>query len=75
VLWDYDAAKPFVTVNKIKANGGSIDSAGPTVAGGMIFVNSGYGLYGGQAGNVLLAFAPRAHSMRTGRRSQHRNAR
>jgi hypothetical protein len=25
----------------------------------MIFVNSGYGLYGGQAGNVLLAFTAR----------------
>jgi len=25
----------------------------------MLFVNSGYGLYGGQAGNVLIAFAPR----------------
>jgi len=75
VLWDYDTAKPFVTVNGIKANGGSLDSAGPTIAGGMIFVNSGYGLSGGQAGNVLLAFAPRAHSRRTGRHSQHRNAR
>jgi polyvinyl alcohol dehydrogenase (cytochrome) len=75
VLWDYYTAKPFVTVNGIKANGGSLDSAGPTIAGGMIFVNSGYGLYGGQAGNVLLAFVPRAHSMRTGRHSQHRNAR
>jgi polyvinyl alcohol dehydrogenase (cytochrome) len=59
MLADYDTAKPFVTVNGIKANGGSLDSVGPTIAGGMIFVNSGYGLYGGQAGNVLLAFAPR----------------
>jgi polyvinyl alcohol dehydrogenase (cytochrome) len=75
VLWDYDTAKPFVTVSGINANGGSLDSAGPTVASGMIFVNSGYGLYGGQAGNVLLAFAPRANSLRIGRRSQHRNAR
>ncbi len=58
VLWDYDTAKPFITVNGVNANGGSLDSAGPTVAGGMIVVNSGYGLYGGQAGNVLLAFAP-----------------
>jgi hypothetical protein len=29
------------------------------VTDGMIFVNTDYGLYGGQAGNVLLAFAPR----------------
>ena len=59
VLWDYDMAKPFTTVNGVEARGGSLDSAGPTVAGGMLFVNSGYGLYGGQAGNVLAAFAPR----------------
>ena len=59
VIWDYDTAKPYVTVNGVAANGGSLDSAGPTVAGGMIFVGSGYGLYGGQAGNVLLGFAPR----------------
>jgi len=58
VLWDYDTAHAFETVNGVKANGGAIDSAGPTVAGGMLFVNSGYGLYGGQAGNVLIAFAP-----------------
>jgi len=59
VLWDFDTAKPFVTTNGVAANGGSLDSGGPTVAGGMIFVNSGYGLYGGQAGNILIAFAPR----------------
>ncbi len=60
VLWDYDLAKPCTTVNGVAASGGSLDSAGPTVVGGMIFVNSGYGLYGGQAGNVLAAFAPRS---------------
>jgi polyvinyl alcohol dehydrogenase (cytochrome) len=59
VLWDYDTAKPFVTVNGVASHGGSLDAAGPTVAGGMIFANSGYGLYGGQPGNVLLGFAPR----------------
>jgi polyvinyl alcohol dehydrogenase (cytochrome) len=50
--------KPFITINDVKAAGGSLDSAGPTIAGGMIFVNSGYGFYGGQPGNVLAAFAP-----------------
>ncbi|MBV9118955.1 MAG: PQQ-binding-like beta-propeller repeat protein, partial [Acetobacteraceae bacterium] len=59
MLWDYDMARPFTTANGVEARGGSLDSAGPTVAGGMLFVNSGYGLYGGQAGNVLAAFAPR----------------
>ena len=59
VLWDYDTGKTFKTVNGVVANGGSLDSAGPTIAGGMLFVCSGYGLYGGQAGNVLLGFALR----------------
>ena len=31
--------------------------AGPTVIGGMLFVNSGYGQWGGMPGNVLLAFS------------------
>ena len=59
VLWDYDTIRSFDTVNGVKATGGSLDSAGPTIAGGMLFANSGYGLYGGQAGNVLIAFALR----------------
>jgi polyvinyl alcohol dehydrogenase (cytochrome) len=59
VLWDYDMERPFETVNAVAASGGSLDSAGPTVAGGMIFVNSGYGLHSGQSGNVLAAFAPK----------------
>jgi polyvinyl alcohol dehydrogenase (cytochrome) len=58
VMWDFDTARPFTTVNGVKANGGSLDAAGATVAGGMLFLNSGYGLYGGQAGNVLIAFSP-----------------
>ncbi|WP_296707440.1 PQQ-binding-like beta-propeller repeat protein [Rhodoblastus sp.] len=59
LLWDYDMVKPFETVNRVDARGGSLDSGGPTICGGMIFVNSGYGLYGGEPGNVLVAFAPR----------------
>ena len=59
VLWDYDLVKPFVKVNGVEARGGSLDSGGPTISGGMLFVNSGYGLYGGKPGNVLVAFAPR----------------
>jgi len=59
LLWDYDTSKPFTTVNGVTARGGSLDSGGPTIAGGYLFVNSGYGLYGGQAGNVLLAFRAR----------------
>jgi polyvinyl alcohol dehydrogenase (cytochrome) len=51
-------ARPFTTVNDVAASGGSLDAAGPTVAGGFIFVNAGYGLYTSTPGNVLAAFAP-----------------
>jgi polyvinyl alcohol dehydrogenase (cytochrome) len=57
VLWDTDTARDFPTVNGKHGNGGSIDAAGPAVVNGMIFVNSGYGQWGGMPGNVLLAFS------------------
>jgi polyvinyl alcohol dehydrogenase (cytochrome) len=33
-----------------------LGAPGPTIAGGMVFVNSGYGVTGTRPGNVLLAF-------------------
>ncbi len=57
VLWDYDTLRDFPTVNQVPAKGGSLDGAGPAVAGGMVFVNSGYGHNYEIPGNVLLAFA------------------
>jgi polyvinyl alcohol dehydrogenase (cytochrome) len=57
ILWDYDTVRDFDTVNMVKARGGSLDAAGPAVAGGMVFVNSGYGYFNAIAGNVLLAFS------------------
>jgi len=56
LLWDIDTVRPYVTVNGIKATGGSLDGAGPVVSDGMVFVNSGYPRFGGMPGNVLLAF-------------------
>jgi polyvinyl alcohol dehydrogenase (cytochrome) len=55
-LWSFETAHPFDTVNSVPAHGGSIVSAGPTVAGGMLFVGSGYGVVSDSPGNVLLAF-------------------
>ncbi len=46
----------FETVNGVKARGGSIDGPGAVVAGGIVFVDSGYSRNGGVPGNVLLAF-------------------
>jgi len=41
VLWQYDTAKEFTTVNGVPAKGGNMGSSGPVVAGGMLFVPSG----------------------------------
>lgn len=57
VLWDVDTAREFETVNGKPARGGSMDVAGPAVVNGMVFVNSGYGQWGGMPGNVLLVFS------------------
>jgi polyvinyl alcohol dehydrogenase (cytochrome) len=57
IIWAFNTAQEFPTVNGVKGNGGSIDAAGPTVAGGMLFTTSGYGQWRGMPGNVLLAFA------------------
>src|SRR5262249_34513655 len=59
-LWQFDTARKFETVNGVAAQGGTINAAGPAVAGGMVFVTSGYSELGnGVRGNVLLAFAAR----------------
>ena len=56
VIWVFDTNKEFPTVNGVKAAGASLEAAGPVVAGGMVFINSGYGGVAGRPGNVLLAF-------------------
>ena len=57
VIWDFDTAREFPTVNGKPARGGSIDATGTAVAGGLVLVNSGYDGFGGMPGNVLLAFS------------------
>ena len=58
IIWDFDtAAKPYNAVNGGTAKGGSLDVGAPTVANGMMYVNSGYGVFFGGAGNALLAFS------------------
>ena len=57
VLWSYDTLADIPTVNRVPGRGGSMGAPGPTVAGGQIFVGSGYiGVRSGAPGNVLLAF-------------------
>jgi polyvinyl alcohol dehydrogenase (cytochrome) len=59
VIWDYDTAREFETVNGVPGRGGSIDGDGAVIAGGRVFITSGYGRNGGMPGNVLLAFGAR----------------
>src|SRR4029450_2670032 len=56
VIWDFDTVRPFATVNRVAARGGSMNGPGPAIAGGMLFVTSGYA-NNGIPGNVLLAFS------------------
>jgi len=58
VLWQYNTARDYEAVNGVPAKGGAINQAGPTVAGGMLFIGSGYGTGNTGMGNVLLAFGP-----------------
>jgi polyvinyl alcohol dehydrogenase (cytochrome) len=56
IIWDFNTVQDFQTVNSVKARGGSINSMAPTVAGGMLYITSGYSS-NGMPGNVLLAFS------------------
>ncbi|HYY72313.1 MAG TPA: PQQ-binding-like beta-propeller repeat protein [Candidatus Bathyarchaeia archaeon] len=57
VVWDFDTVLDYATVNAVKARGGSLDGPGPTIVDGVLYTESGYGFWGGMAGNVLLAFS------------------
>jgi polyvinyl alcohol dehydrogenase (cytochrome) len=55
ILLDLDTIRAYTTVNGVPGQGGSLDGAGPTIADGIVYVNSGYPNGGGMPGNVLLA--------------------
>lgn len=57
LIWDFDTTTPRDTVNGMKgAPGGYLDMGGPTIAGGTMFLHSGYNGSAG-ANNLLLAFS------------------
>jgi polyvinyl alcohol dehydrogenase (cytochrome) len=58
IVWQFDTNQDFTTINGVRAAGGAIQGPGPTVVGGMVYLNSGYGDHLGRPGNVLLAFGP-----------------
>ena len=56
IVWQFNTNRDFDTSNGVKARGGAMDGPGAVVAGGMLYVNSGYVSLIGRPGNVLLAF-------------------
>jgi polyvinyl alcohol dehydrogenase (cytochrome) len=56
IVWDFDTAQEFPSVNGVKAHGGSINSMAPVVAGGSVYITSGYS-GAAMPGNVLLKFS------------------
>ena len=59
-LWKFDTAIPVKGLNGVDGVGGSIDAVSISAANGLLFVNSGYGMFGGKAGNLFMAFRPKA---------------
>ena len=57
IVWEFDTNRSFESVNGTDGHGGAIDGPGPVIVNGMVFFNSGYGLFQQMPGNVLLAFA------------------
>src|SRR5262249_59118689 len=56
IVWDVDTVRSYETANGVAARGGSLDGPGPAIAGGMLFVNSGYGGNGGFARDWFVVF-------------------
>ena len=57
VIWEFDTKQAVMAVNGITAKGGGMSGAGPAIADGHVIVNSGYGLYFHEPGNMLAVFA------------------
>ena len=57
VLFSDKTAVPFPqTINGVEGHGGSIDNATFVAIGNMLYVESGYSMFGGMPGNVLIAY-------------------
>lgn len=58
VIWEVDTAgAPYKTLSGREAQGGALDGSGPVVAGGMVYVHSGYWARSGPGGTVLFAYS------------------
>ena len=57
VLWQYDTTQNQTALGGAAAHGGTIGGGGPVIHDGVVYTNSGYGMYFHMPGNVLLAFS------------------
>ena len=55
IVWDFDTAQSFETINGVRAVGGAVNGYPQIVAHGFLYVNSGASLLS-RTGNVMLAF-------------------
>jgi polyvinyl alcohol dehydrogenase (cytochrome) len=57
VIFEFDTARELPALGGVTAHGGSIGGGGPVIHDGMMYVNSGYGMYFHMPGNALVAFS------------------
>lgn len=56
ILWEYPTSQIYEAINGVPALGGAIGATSPTIVDGMMYMGSGYSIFGNRPGNVLLAF-------------------
>ena len=56
ILWEYATKRSYEAINEVPAFGGAIGATSPTIVDGMMYLGSGYAIFGNSPGNVLLAF-------------------
>ena len=56
ILWEFPTDQRYEAVNGVPAFGGGIGASSPTIVDGMLYMGSGYVIFGSKPGNVLLAF-------------------
>jgi polyvinyl alcohol dehydrogenase (cytochrome) len=57
VIWDYDTSQVQQLVKGNASTGGVLDGGGPVIAGGMVYVVSGYAARQGSGSSLLIAFS------------------
>ena len=57
ILWETNTVQEYGDINGVRGFGGAIEADGPVIAGGSVYVTSGYEKWGEQPGNMLLVYS------------------